>query len=431
MDHFCLKVKFSYIDFHSRRLYGGLDLIGPRNRRRTMGLGRLKRAIKAETDTATLRRMLAVNAFRTKTKKEKMTKMKAYESTADEHLISVTTVRNYVRNFRKKGIVGLYRKSGSGRLHTYDRALIKKAIGLIKKNGGRITPRKLINKVYELCGRRMSRRQALRILHELGLTGKKAERAHVAAAKPHTVYYWRKVVLPQILALKKEGYTVAIEDEMVVYQDACGNLTYWSPPGEAVKVPYMGDHSKRVALGLTTEPDKNGNVLHCNVMHKAANTKGFIKLLKKAVKMFGLIVVIVDNASWHKSDELKDFLCTMENSIVVFHLPKGSSYLSLQEANWRQTKLSEFYGEYYSSIAKKSQKVLRYLNKKLNPRLDLWKYLLRSPYAYRRGMKRRKNLHEKEGAFQYIVRKYGDLPISKSKKYAPLFADPAHIKKSA
>lgn len=388
----------------------------------------LKQAIKEEKDPKVLKRLLVVRSVRTKVKKLEITKTKIYEITAEEFDISTSSVRNYMRNFKKKGVKGLYTKSGSGRLHTYDRDDINRAIEKIKKNGGRVTPRKLINAMPKKRGRKMSERQAVRILHELGLTGKKAEKAHVAAAKPHEVYYWRKVVLPQILALKKEGYTVVIEDEMVVYQDARGKLFYWSPPGETVKVPYMGDHKKRVALGLTTEPDKNGNAEHCNVMHEAANTKGFIKLLKKAVDMFGLIVVIVDNASWHKSEELKDFLDEMENKIVVFHLPTGSSYLSLQEANWRQTKLSDFYGDYFPSMEKKSQKTLRYLNTKLNRRLDLWKYLLRSPYAYKRNIKRRKNLHDKEGAFQYIVRKYGDLPILKSKKYAPLFADPSRVK---
>ena len=393
-----------------------------------MGFGRLKKAIKEETDPVVLKRLLVVSSVRTKIKKLKITKTLIYEITAEEFHISKSSVRNYMRYYKKKGIKGLYTKSGSGRLHTYDRRDINLSIEKIKKNGGRVTPRKLITEMKKRCGRAMSRRQALRILHELGYTRKKAEKAHVAAAKPHEVYYWRRVVLPQILALKKEGYMVMIEDEMVVYQDAHGKLTYWSPPGETVKVPYIGDHNKRVAFGLTTEPDKDGNAMHCNVMHDAANTEGFIKLLKKAVKMFGLIVVIVDNASWHKSNELKDFLDEMENMIVVFHLPTGSSYLSIQEANWRQTKLSEFYGDYFPSMAKKSRKTLRYLNNHLNPHLDLWKYLLRSPYAYRRNIKRRKNLHDKEGAFQYIVRKYDNLPIIKSKKYAPLFADPGRVK---
>ena len=373
--------------------------------------------------------MLAVQSVRVKIKKSGMAKMKAYENTAAELGMSESSVRNHMRSFTKKGVEGLYGKHSTGRPHIYDRKLIKKAIKKITKKGGRLTPRKLIDEVYRRCKRRMSKRQALRILHEFGLTGKKAEKAHVGSAKAHEVYYWRKVILPQILALKKDGRTVMIEDEMMVYQDASGKLIYWSRPGETVKVPYMGDHAKCAAFGLTTEPDKDGIAKHCNVMHDAANTDGFIKLLTKAVDRFGLIVLITDNAKWHKSKMLKKFLDEMENRVIIFFLPPGSSYLSLQEANWRQTKLSEFYDEYFSSITKKRRKTQRYLDTKLNPYLNLWEYLMRSPYAYRRSGKRRKNLHGKEGALQYIIRKYDGLPVPKpTKKYAPLFADPDRIK---
>ena len=407
----------------------GLDIIDPAERRRAMRLGHLQRAIKVEKDPRALKRMLVVNSVRVKIKKSEMKKTKAYKMTAEELGVSTSSVRNYMKRFTLKGVDGLYDKGGQGRRHVYDRKLVKKAIKNIKKNGGRVTPRKLISEMYKLSKLRMSKRQALRILHEEGLTGKKAEKAHVGSPEPHAIYYWRKVVLPQILALKKEGYLVVIEDEMIVYQDANGKLIYWSPPGEAVKVPYIGEGSKCVALGLTTEPDKDGVARHCNVMYDAANTDGFIKLLKKAVDEFGPIVVISDNAGWHKSKKLKDFIDKMENMIIIFYLPPGSSYLSLQEANWRQTKLAEFYDEYFSSITKKKRKTLRYLNTMLNPRLNLWKYLLRSPYAYRRNIKRRKNRHGKEGALQYIIRKYGDQPVPKSpKKYAPLFADPDRVK---
>lgn len=394
-----------------------------------MTLKALRSAFKAEKNPIVLKKIIAVISYYVKIDELGLTKMKSYKVTAIENGMSVTTIRNYVRSVRKEGVNGLYRKPGSGRLRTYDRKMIKKAIEIIKKNGGRLTPRKLVNEVFRRCGRRMSKRHALRILHEMGMTAKKAQKVHVATAKPHEVYYWRKVVLPQLLALKKEGYAIGIGDAMIVRQDASGHQTYWSPPGETVKVPITGEGGRCVALGLTTEPDKNGVAHHCNVMHDAANTDAIIKLLKKAEAEFGLIALILDNAKSHKSDKLKDFIDKMENRIILFYLPIGMSYGSVQEANWRQTKLAEFYSDYFPNIKKKRRKTQRYLDTQLNPRLNMWKYLLRSPYAYRRNIKRRKNLHDKEGAYQHIVRKYAGRPVPKSpKRYAPLFADPTRVK---
>lgn len=406
----------------------GQCLIGPHNRRRTMGLRSLKRACKKEEHPVVLKRMLAVISVATKIKKLGIKKMMAYEVTAAELQMSKTWVRDQARNFRKRGIAGMYSKPIPGRRVTYSRKIIKKAIKNIRKDGGRLTPRKLANEVARLekKGRRMSNRHARRILHKMGMTAKKAVKVNVAMAKPHEVYGWRRMTLPQILALMEAGYVVGIEDEMTAYQDASGNGYYWSPPGETVKVPYIGDGEKFIVLGLTTAPDENGVASHCNVTDDAANTDAFIKLLKKAERMYGLLIVLTDNASWHKSKKLKAFLDERENRIIVYHLPTASAYLSLQEENWRQTKLSEFYQDYFSSIAKKKKATIHYLNTKLNPNLDLWKYLLRSPYAQRRNAKRRKNRHEKEGALQYIIRKYDGLKVPKrGKKYWPIFADPA------
>lgn len=377
--------------------------------------------------------MQAVISVQTKIKKLDFTKTKACEITADELQVSKTSVRNYIRSFEKNGIAGMYNKPIPGRRHIYDPKDVRRAYENLKKNGGRVTPRKLAIEVASIdgSGRIMSDRQARRVLHDLGTTPKKAEKVHVAAAKPHEVYYWLSVTMPMILELRKQGYTVVVEDEMVVMQDANGNQIYWSPPGVTVKVPYMGDHDKRTALGLTTEPDENGVARHCNIMEKKANTKNFIKLLEKAEGEYGLIVVIADRASWHKSKKLKAFVDSRENRIVVFHLPVGSSYKSVQEANWRQTKLSEFYSEYYSSIDEKSDATQEYLDNELSPDLNLWAYLIRSPYAYRRNIKRRKKRYGKEGPLAYIIRKYDGLKVPKlTEKYAPIFADPDRLKKN-
>lgn len=398
-----------------------------------MRLGRLKKACKAERNEIARKRMQVVISVQTKLNMLGVNKTTAYKVTAAEEQISVTAVRDYVRRYKKDGVAGMYNRPIRGRPRIYDPKLVRASYELLKNNnGGRVTPRLLMLKVAEKdgSGRVMSIRQARRLLREMGMTPKKAERTDVAAAPPREVYYWLRVTLPIILELRKHGYTVAVEDEMVVSQDANGKQIYWSPPGVTVKVPYIGDHDNCVALGLTTEPDENGVARHCNIMEKSANTDNFIKLLEKAESEYGLIVVIVDRAGWHHSKKLKTFLASREGRIVVFQLPKGSAYKSVQEANWRQTKLSEFYSEYFSSIDMKSDATQEYLDSKLNPDLNLWAYLLRSPYAYRRNIKRRKKHYGEKGPLAYIIRKYDGLKVPKlGKKYAPLFGDPDELKK--
>ena len=353
------------------------------------------------------------------------TKRRACEVTAEELQMSESSIENYILNYREYGVGGLYDRPKSGAPPIYDSDVIDAAIADLEQKG-RVTPRLLAAKVQELQGgkRRMSVRHARRELRTRRMSPKKAQHANVAAAKPHAVYRWRLIVLPFVLALRMLGYTVAVGDEMIVGQDANGDAVYWSDIGVPVKVPYVGDHDKFSALGITTEPDRHGRARRCHVTAEKANTASFIDLLDNALKAFGPLVVIVDRAGWHNSNELKKYLRSKKGKIIVILLPVGSSYMNAKEQDWKQTKLADFYSDYYSSIGKKETATIDYLDTKLNPNLDIWKYLIRSPYAYRGNTRRRRRHYGSQGALQYIINKYGgpkivQHPFKIIEKYGP------------
>ena len=373
----------------------------------------LDRACKEERDPKVLKRMQAVRMVNIKMNKLGFTKRRACEVTAEELQMSESSIRNYIRNYREYGVRGLYDRPRSGAPPIYDPDMIDAAIAALEQKG-RITPRLLAAEVQERQGdgRRMSVRHARRELRSRRMSPKKAQHANVAAAKPHAVYHWRCIALPLILALRMLGYTVAVGDEMIVGQDANGDAVYWSEVGVPVKVPYVGDHDKFSALGITTEPDRHGRARRCHVAAKKANTASFIDLLDKAFSAFGPLVVIVDRAGWHNSNELKKYLRSKKGKIIVILLPVGSSYMNAKEQDWKQTKLADFYSDYYSSIGKKETATIDYLDTKLNPNLDIWKYLIRSPYAYRGNTRRRRRHYGSQGALQYIINKYGGPKIA-------------------
>ena len=385
----------------------------------------LDRACKEERDPKILKRMQAVRMVNIKMNKLGFTKRRACEVTAEELQMSESSIKNYILNYREYGVGGLYDRPKSGAPPIYDSDVIDAAIADLEQKG-RVTPRLLAAKVQELQGgkRRMSVRHARRELRTRRMSPKKAQHANVAAAKPHAVYRWRLIVLPFVLALRTLGYTVAVGDEMIVGQDANGDAVYWSDIGVPVKVPYVGDHDKFSALGITTEPDRHGRARRCHVAAEKANTASFINLLDNALKAFGPLVVIVDRAGWHNSNELKKYLRSKKGKIIVILLPVGSSYMNAKEQDWKQTKLADFYSDYYSSIGKKETATIDYLDTKLNPNLDIWKYLIRSPYAYRGNTRRRRRHYGSQGALQYIINKYGgpkivQHPFKIIEKYGP------------
>ena len=333
----------------------------------------------------------------------------AIRVTALELRMSESSIKTYVRNYKEYDIKGLYDQPKSGAPHIYDPKIVDAAIAELEREGP-VTPRRLAVRVKKLqkSDGMMSPGHARRLLRGRKKSPKKAQHVNVAAAKPSKVYRWRTIFLPLILVLRALGYTIAVGDEMMVSQDANGDAVYWSDVGVPVKVPYVGDHDKIAALGITTEPDKNGRARRCHVTSESADTESFIDLLAKAFKEIGPLVVIVDRAGWHSSKELKKYLRSMNGRIIVILLPVGSSYMNAKEEDWHQTKLADFYSDYYPSITKKEDMTIAYLDTKLNPNLNIWKYLIRSPYAYRKGMRRRKNRYGAKGPLQYIIDMYED-----------------------
>ena len=375
-----------------------------------MSLKHLADAISREGDMKVRDRMQAVYSVHTKINEQKVSKAEAVKITALELRMSVTSVKTHLRNYREYSVRGLYDLPRSGAPHIYEPKIVDAAIAELEREGP-ITPRRLAARVQKLQKSkvRMSRGHARRLLRDKRKSPKKAQHVNVAAAKPHKVYRWRTVFLPLILVLRALGYTIAVGDEMMISQDANGDAVYWSDVGVPVKVPYVGDHDKVTALGITTEPDKDGRARRCHVTAKSANTESFIDLLDKAFKAFGPLVVIVDRAGWHNSNELKKYLRGMNGRVIVILLPVGSAYMNAKEQDWNQTKLADFYSDYYPSIGKKEDAMIMYLDTMLNPNLNIWKYLIRSPYAYRRGLRRRKSRYGMKGPLQYIIDRYQDV----------------------
>ena len=372
-----------------------------------MSLKELKKAINKEKDPIVLKRVMVLYAYYVKVEKLKMSRTKARKTTALETDTSRRTISDYINRYKENKVEGLRDLPRSGAPRTYPSEIVEQAIIELEKEG-RLTARLLAVRVQKLLksDRKMSRRHASHLLRMRGKSPKKAQHVNVAAAKPHQVYKWRNVFFPVILALRMLGYTVAVGDEMTVSQDANGDAVYWSDIGVPVKVPYFGDHDNFTTLGITAEPGKDSRARRCHVTAKKGNTVSFIDLLEKAHKEFGKIVVIVDRASWHQSNALKEYLRGKNGKIIVILLPVGSSYLNAKEQDWRQTKLAEYYSEYYSSIGKKEKATQNYLDTELAPSINLWKYLIRSPYAYRRSIRRRKRHYGPMGPLQYIIDKY-------------------------
>ncbi len=74
--------------------------------------------------------------------------------------------------------------------------------------------------------------------------------------------------------------------------------------------------------------------LYCRFYDKA-NTENFIDFLMHLYEEYGRFVIFLDNASYHKSGALKEFLKGMAGKIKVYHLPSYTPEPDPAEGQWK------------------------------------------------------------------------------------------------
>jgi len=94
------------------------------------------------------------------------------------------------------------------------------------------------------------------------------------------------------------------------------------------------------------------------------NSEVFIKLMNDfAAKLTRQTVVILDNASWHKSEQTKTMFSTWQKQgLYIYFLPPRCPHLNLIETLWRKIKYEWLFNrDFYSKTT--MEKKLRYIFK--------------------------------------------------------------------
>jgi len=114
------------------------------------------------------------------------------------------------------------------------------------------------------------------------------------------------------------------------------NIPYgWLEEGKQTSISSEHKHVGNV-FGLLSI-NGNGSMHWCK---KNINSKFIIKCLDQlAAKIHKPTVVVLDNASWHKSEEIKLKLPQWQKkNLFIFYLPPYSPQLNLIEIFWRKIK---------------------------------------------------------------------------------------------
>ena len=113
--------------------------------------------------------------------------------------------------------------------------------------------------------------------------------------------------------------------------------------------------------------------LYCRFYDKA-NTENFIDFLKHLYEEYGRFVIFLDNASYHKSGALKEFLKGMAGKIKVYYFPPYTPELNPAEVQWKSFRKATG-NRLYESVEDMQRSINAMLREKEIPIVKTYDYL--------------------------------------------------------
>jgi len=133
---------------------------------------------------------------------------------------------------------------------------------------------------------------------------------------------------------RRMGAVIFFVDEASVRADAHRGTT-WAPIGEA---PIVKDSGQRFGINMISAVSPRGD-MRFQVFEGSMNGPRFVEFLKKLRADVGCpIIVIADNAKYHKGDAVREYVKTCEGAFGIEYLPPYAPELNPDEQVWNNAK---------------------------------------------------------------------------------------------
>ena len=183
-------------------------------------------------------------------------------------------------------------------------------------------------------GIELSKSAVSRLLAQLGLSPQRPiYRSY--KQRPRELRRFLKETFPGLQELaRRTGAVIFFVDEASVRSDAHRGTT-WGKIGETPVVQDSGDRfSLRLISAVTLRGDMRFAAFEGSMT--GARFVEFIEKLRKDVQR--PLIIIADNASYHRSQPLKEYVAKSQGQVVVENLPRYAPELNPDEQVWNHAK---------------------------------------------------------------------------------------------
>jgi len=262
--------------------------------------------------------------------------------------VSEKSVKEWIKRFEKDGLEGLNDEERSGRPPKLPAEKLEELKEIIEKQNQRIW---VARHVYVLLVTTFGVVYAVKyipqLLDRIGLSYNKA--VHNLIKKDNEKRRkWIQEKLPEIYSKKvKEGWRIFYQDEVGFQTE--GTLGYtWGPKGEKIEIPNYGRHGRMNLIGAF----ELGTGIFYGVLTSfkvnAMRFRRFICHLKREMRT-DKILLICDNARFHKAKWLSQWIETQKAWLVLEFLPAYSPDFNPIERLWRWMKTEFIHNKCWKS----------------------------------------------------------------------------------
>lgn len=188
--------------------------------------------------------------------------------------------------------------------------------------------------LYREKGIELSKSAVSRLLMQIGLSPQRPiYRSY--KQKPRELKKYLTERFPELKALaQRTGAVIFFVDEAAVRSDAHRGTTW----GRIGQTPVVADSGDRFSLRLISAVSPRGD-MKFSTFQGAMNGERFVEFVRRLHQdVRRPIIVIADNASYHKSGPVQDYVTEQSGEVVIEHLPKYAPELNPDEQVWNHAK---------------------------------------------------------------------------------------------
>jgi len=172
---------------------------------------------------------------------------------------------------------------------------------------------------------------------------------------------WKKETKKKLeeFDFKKDAVLLTADEMILTTQTTCQKV--WLPQGEFPVVEVSTARKRRCIYGFLNVFSGEEHAFKT----VGANSESTCKILSKIGKLYPKqkIVIIWDNASWHKSKDVRKFLSETKHYFHLINFPPYAPDENPQEHVWKAGREHESHNRFIGNIDKMTDRFVDYLNR--------------------------------------------------------------------